>query len=346
MAPTNVLDRFYLSITLLITVGWQLLGFALAWTFQFDKLTDFTGGSNFFILALITLLAGQTFHARNVVVGVFVMVWAARLAGFLLFRVLKRGSDSRFDDIRSHFLKFLAFWIGQIIWVWTVSLPLTILNSPAISVGSDIGFGTAADIVGVILWAVGWIVESVADVQKYYYKSSGWPKDKPLNAGLWGWSRHPPYFGEMLCWWGIWCLSISPATNGHLDASSKGAQYAAIVSPIFTTLLLMFASGVPTAEKPSAKKFFELSYPPQKSGDNPSTDNLNVPDVEGGIQGETVNEPARQPASDAWKNYAEYRAQTSILIPLPPAIYRPLPKWIKRTILLDWPMYEYVPGRD
>lgn len=108
----------------------------------------------------------------------------------------------------------------------------------------------------------------------------------------------------------------------------------------------MFASGVPTAEKPSAKKFFELSYPPQKSGDNPSTDNLNVPDVEGGIQGETVNEPARQPASDAWKNYAEYRAQTSILIPLPPAIYRPLPKWIKRTILLDWPMYEYVPGRD
>lgn len=108
-------------------------------------------GSNFFILALITLTAGNTYHARNIVASVFVMVWATRLAGnspkqsircyctsyfiyqstgFLLFRVLKRGSDSRFDDIRSHFFKFLGeqyrltslliylyfsgFWIGKL----------------------------------------------------------------------------------------------------------------------------------------------------------------------------------------------------------------------------------------
>ncbi|KAJ2931823.1 hypothetical protein H1R20_g5270, partial [Candolleomyces eurysporus] len=75
MAPVHALDKYYLAITLLVTVGYQLLGFAIAWTFQFDKITDFTGG-------------------------------------FLLFRVLKMGSDTRFDDIRSHFWKFLGFWIG------------------------------------------------------------------------------------------------------------------------------------------------------------------------------------------------------------------------------------------
>lgn len=60
----------------------------------------------------------------------------------------------------------LTFAVILYVQVWTVSLPLTILNSPAISSGSDIGFGTAADIVGVVLWAIGWIIETVADAQK------------------------------------------------------------------------------------------------------------------------------------------------------------------------------------
>ena len=63
-----------------------------------------------------------------------------------------------------------GFWIGQIIWVWTVSLPLTILNSPAVSDpalgGSNPGFGTSRDIAGIVLWALGWVIESIADVQK------------------------------------------------------------------------------------------------------------------------------------------------------------------------------------
>lgn len=116
----HVLDRYYLLITFLITLGWQLLGFFIAWTLQFDKITDFTGGSNFFILALVTLLMGNTYYARNIIASVLVMLWAARLAGFLLFRVLKTGSDTRFDDIRSHFWKFAGFWVGQIVWVWVV----------------------------------------------------------------------------------------------------------------------------------------------------------------------------------------------------------------------------------
>jgi hypothetical protein len=97
MPPVYALDRFYLLLTFLVTVAYQLGGFAIAWTFQFDKITDFTGGSNFFLLglpsrscprfhlnpslALLTLLLGQEFHTRNVVTSILVMLWAARIAG-------------------------------------------------------------------------------------------------------------------------------------------------------------------------------------------------------------------------------------------------------------------------
>jgi steroid 5-alpha reductase family enzyme len=89
-------------------------------------------------VALLTLLISDTYTTRNVLASVLVMVWAARLAGiqdiftlicscvfkilvvglsgFLLFRVLKTGSDTRFDEIRSHFFKFLGFWVGELIF--------------------------------------------------------------------------------------------------------------------------------------------------------------------------------------------------------------------------------------
>lgn len=319
-----VIDQYYLVITLLITIGWQCLGFFIAWTLQFDKITDFTGGSNFFVLALVTLLMGNTFYARNIVASVFQMVWAARLAGFLLFRVLKTGSDNRFDDIRSHFFKFAGFWVGQILWVWVVSLPVVILNSPAVSDysrgGDNPSFGTGRDIAGIILWALGFIVESWADIAKFWYKSNNPPKNRPCTAQVWGWSRHPPYFGEIILQWGIWILTISPSTNGRVDGGAKSAQYGAVVGPIFTTLLLLFASGIPTAEKPTGKKFYLQSYSP-----NPDREN------DGG---------------STWRHYKGYLDRTSLLIPIPPALYKPLPRWVKTWVLLDLPMYQFDEKKD
>ncbi|PIL23562.1 hypothetical protein GSI_14875 [Ganoderma sinense ZZ0214-1] len=324
-SPAHALDSYYLAITILVTVGYQLSGFAIAWTLQFDKITDFTGGSNFFILALLTLLLGQEFNARNILASVFVMVWATRLAGFLLFRVLKTGSDTRFDDIRSHFFKFLGFWVGQILWVWTVSLPVIILNSPKVTEGQAPSFGQASDILGIIIWVIGWLIESVADLQKFQYKSTHPPKEKPIDVGLWAWSRHPPYFGEILCWWGIWTLSIAPALGGTHSPAARSALLGSLVSPLFTMVLLLFGSGVPTAEKPVAQRFYKMAYPDDES-------------ESGNDFGE------RQPANAAWANFQEYRAQTSILLPLPPAVYQALPLWLKRTFLLEFPMYEWTPG--
>ncbi len=75
---------------------------------------------------------------------------------------------------------------GQIIWVWVVSLPLIILNSPAVSDGQTPAFGTASDILGIIMWVVGWAIESLADWQKFRYKATRPPKDRPIDvSSIW-----------------------------------------------------------------------------------------------------------------------------------------------------------------
>jgi steroid 5-alpha reductase family enzyme len=112
-------------------------------------------------------------------------------------------------------------------------LPVVILNSPAVSDfsmgGDNPSFGTGRDIAGIVLWALGFIVESWADIAKvsidgpsllgvefwltsgrpiqFWHKSNNPPKNRPCTAQVWAWSRHPPYFGEIILQWGIWILT-------------------------------------------------------------------------------------------------------------------------------------------
>ncbi|OMO94941.1 hypothetical protein COLO4_16136 [Corchorus olitorius] len=79
----------------------------------------------------------------------------------------------------------------QAVWVWTVSLPVTVVN------GSDRDAPVqAADIIGWIIWSVGISVEATADQQKLYFKNAPENRGTWCNIGLWKYSRHPNYFGE------------------------------------------------------------------------------------------------------------------------------------------------------
>ena len=126
------------------------------------------------------------------------MLWGARLSGFLLFRIIKTGKDDRFDDKRDKFFPFLGFWVFQMIWVWTVSLPVTVLNSPNVTKFPQPHFNTGRDIAGIILFAIGFILESVSDIQKYRFRSNPDNKGKVCDVGFFVWTRHPNYFGEIL----------------------------------------------------------------------------------------------------------------------------------------------------
>ena len=180
-------------------------------------LKDFAGGTNFVVLAIITLAFSGHHHARQIVASIFIMLWGARLSGFLLFRIIKTGKDDRFDDKRDRFWSFLGFWVFQMFWVrcytsrclssyatdcrsqvWTVSLPVTILNSPNVTRFDQPSFGTGRDIAGVILFIVGFFMESVSDIQKYRFRSNPANKGKVCDVGLFVLTRHPNYFGEII----------------------------------------------------------------------------------------------------------------------------------------------------
>ncbi|KAH8679940.1 hypothetical protein BGZ60DRAFT_369600 [Tricladium varicosporioides] len=303
----HVLDNYYLAITLLITVGYQLFFFAIAFSLKFDKLTDFAGGTNFVVLAIITLAFSGHHHARQIVASLFIMVWGLRLSGFLLFRILKTGKDDRFDDKRDKFFPFLGFWIFQMIWVWTVSLPVTVLNSPNVTQYPQPAFGTGRDIGGVVLYVIGLIMESVSDAQKYRFRSKQGVKSAICDKGFFSWTRHPNYFGEIIIQFGIYMICVSPAANGYVQAQAYKALYATILGPFFLTILLMFVSGLTLQERPGAKKRYEKN--------------------------------------NQWEEYSRYLERTSILIPFPPQIYEKMPTILKRTIFLEFPIYVFDPTK-
>lgn len=135
------------------------------------------------------------------------MVWSVRLGGFLFYRVLKTGKDGRFDDMRGKLVSLGGFFTFQLLWAWTVSMPLTFLNSPKVSDpsigGGDVKFGTASDIVGIVIWALGFALEVVGDQQKFNFKMSKPEKGAINDRGVWRFTRHPNFMGEIALWWGM-----------------------------------------------------------------------------------------------------------------------------------------------
>jgi len=94
-----------------------------------------------------------------------------------------------------------------------------------------------------VIASLGLGIETIADLQLYYFKKN--PKNHGLflKSGLWRYSRHPNYFGEAVLWWGLYILACS-VSNGWIT----------FYSPLIITLLLRFVSGVPLLEKEFAKR--------------------------------------------------------------------------------------------
>lgn len=237
----TVIDSHFLALTAIVTVCYQLVFFVITALLKFDKITDFAGSTNFVLLAVLTLILKGTWHFRQIALTLLVVVWGLRLGVFLLMRILQWGEDRRFDEMRSKLGKLAIFWTFQAVWVWTVSLPVTVVNAsdkdPSLK---------AEDIIGWIMWSVGVAAEATADQQKLTFKNSPENRGKWCNVGLWKYSRHPNYFGEIFLWWGIFVAS-TPIL--------EGAEWLVILGPIFLTLLLLFVSGIPLLEDSADKKF-------------------------------------------------------------------------------------------
>jgi steroid 5-alpha reductase family enzyme len=101
---------------------------------------------------------------------------------------------------------------------------------------------------GAVLWLIGLVIETVSDAQKSAFKSKKTEGERFITSGLWRYSRHPNYFGEILLWWGLFLYAVP---------FLEGAAFAVVIGPVFITLLLLFVSGIPLLEKSADAKFGE-----------------------------------------------------------------------------------------
>ena len=233
-------DEHFILVSLLITVCMQLSFFAVAYGLQIDKVTDFAGTTNFLLLAIVTLWFGEDFSFPKIIASLMVILWSLRLGAYLSYRILVWGEDNRFDVMRSKFWSFLGFWVMQILWVFLTCLPVIYFNS----LDSPDELNTLATI-GVSMFLIGLIIEAWSDYSKFNHKLNG---EKWCTAGLWKYSRHPNYFGNILLWFGIFVFCYG-----------YDVPLWTIIGPLWTTFLLLFVSGIPLLEASADKKYGEDS---------------------------------------------------------------------------------------
>ena len=236
--------------------GIPLFGFAVALTFiiqwivfipsflnKTEHFFDLTGSLTFISVVLITLMLIPEIYVRDIVIALLVVIWATRLGSFLFIRVKKDGGDGRFTIMKTKFWWFLMTWNIQGMWVFlSLAAGLAAMTS-AEKVEADIFL-----IVGLVVWVLGFSIEVISDGQKSNFRSKMENKDKFITSGIWSWSRHPNYFGEILLWCGITIIAL-PVLQGW--------QFITLISPIFIIILLTQISGVRLLELRGKKKWGE-----------------------------------------------------------------------------------------
>jgi steroid 5-alpha reductase family enzyme len=230
---------FTVCVALAFIIQW--IAFIPAFIQQTEKFYDLTGSITFISVTLLAVLLSPPVDGRSLLLLALVAVWALRLGTFLFQRIKKEGEDRRFRSIKVSFARFLLAWTTQGLWV-SFSLAAALA---AITSTSNTRLGIFA-LLGFIVWLLGFGIEVIADRQKSQFKADPANSGKFINVGLWSWSRHPNYFGEILLWIGIAIIALP---------TLQGWQWLTLISPVYIIIQLTLISGIPMLEKRGDQKW-------------------------------------------------------------------------------------------
>ena len=224
------------------------IGFVLHWAifipsyaFQTEHYFDLTGSLSYITTVIVAMVLNPSLDIRDLIICAMILVWAVRLGSFLFWRIKKDGQDKRFIVMKTKFTWFLLTWTLGGLWVLvTMAASLAALTSNTTVELGILGY------VGIALWLFGFAVEVIADNQKTQFKKDPNNKDRFITSGLWSWSQHPNYFGEITLWLGL-ALFTYPVLSGW--------QLVTLISPIFVYLLLTRLSGIPTLDRLAKEKW-------------------------------------------------------------------------------------------
>ncbi|MEM6513411.1 MAG: DUF1295 domain-containing protein [Pseudomonadota bacterium] len=230
---------FALCGALAFLVNW--LAFIPAALKKTEHFYDLTGGLTYITVVVVAVLLSSPLDLRAKIVAGMVLFWAIRLASFLFLRISKAGKDSRFDEMKHKPWNFLLAWTLQGLWVLlTAACALAIITS-----GNRVPLG-AVGYLGIAVWVFGITIEIIADRQKSAFRADPANKGRFITTGLWAWSRHPNYFGEIVLWTGVAIIAM-PVLQSW--------QWATLISPMFVFFLLTKVSGVPLLEKAADERW-------------------------------------------------------------------------------------------
>lgn len=208
-----------------------------------NDVVDIFWGIGFIVIAWSGYLYNPRHNFTSLLINLLVTFWGIRLAYHIYRRFIRsENEDKRYQEMRKKWknqnIDSLIFvYIFQGILALIVTLPVSVTNN---STAENIALPI---FVGLALWTMGIFYESIADNQLKKFIMDKSNQGKIMNRGLWKYSRHPNYFGEIIQWWGIWFISIQ-----------SGYWWLSIIGPITITFLITKVSGIPLAEKSMSAK--------------------------------------------------------------------------------------------
>lgn len=207
--------------------GWYLVGKKLK---RWD-IADVAWGLGFILIALLNFGGGT----RNIVMIYLIGIWGGRLTYHIFMRNKNKKEDPRYEQFKdSPYVKVFMVQGGLML---LVAMPI-LMTVPG---------WTLLNSIGAWIWMAGFAIESIADWQLKQFIGNPKNKGKIMDRGLWAYSRHPNYLGEIIMWWAIFIVSLG-----------GGKSILGIIGPLTISYLIIFVSGIPLLEKKYAgNKEFE-----------------------------------------------------------------------------------------
>lgn len=226
--------RFHTAAALCIGSHWA--GFGLARVLGSDFLFDVTEDVSYFFIFMYTFWSLEAPSLRQSIVCILGMCWCVRICAFVGYRILVRGHDWRFDKLSTAKAYSFFGWTSGGLWCWLNGFAVWHLADRAGATNVKLGF---LDLVGFAICIAGFLIEGIADIQKYKFNAAfAYNSNKQwIASGLWSKSRHPNYCGEIMIWTGIALVSLSSFQDvGLLDV------VVIAVTPAWSFFFLVFTS--------------------------------------------------------------------------------------------------------
>lgn len=250
MSTENIL--LLIGISGLFLLAYQMIAFIMGTAKKNHGIMDIFYGPGFFVVAFTGLinsfLVGGTLSVRKILATTLVLVWAIRLASYVYIRNRGKPEDKRYTNMRERWkeegknvilMSLGKIYLFQGLVIFLVVFPVLWINVTETSgIQSLFSFSGITLWVGALVWAFGFFFETVGDYQLYSFLNDPNQSKKVMDEGLWRYTQHPNYFGEITQWWGIYIIALGVPWG-----------FLMIFSPIYITFQIINVSGIKLQDK-------------------------------------------------------------------------------------------------